>query len=315
MIRLKSVFAQPQAADALDHHAAGVLVLEVADDLAQSEHAHAQRHEVEPVGDLRQVEGEARRAGLDVGADQAQQQAQHDHGERLEQRARGQRHRGHQAQHHQREILGRAELERHVGKRRREQRQDHGRHRAGEERAQGGGRQGLAGPALLGHLIAVDRGHHRGAFARQVDQDRGGRAAVLGAVIDAREHDQGRDRRQREGQRQEHGDGGQRPQAGQHADRGAEQAADEGVEQVPGLSAVAKPRPRCSSSSMVGPPYWAGAVAARRCGGGRRRAATSSRRSARGRSAASGRPSPLMNRPEQNRAMPSASGGEAFRLA
>ena len=34
-------------------------------------------------------------------------------------------------------------------------------------------------------------------FARQVDQDRGGRAAVLGAVVDAGEHDQRRHRRQR----------------------------------------------------------------------------------------------------------------------
>ena len=42
-----------------------------------------------------------------------------------------------------------------------------------------------------------------------------------------------------------------RPEARQHADGGAEQAADEGVEQVPGRSAVAKPRPRWSSSSMA----------------------------------------------------------------
>ena len=91
-----------------------------------------------------------------------------------------------------------------------------------------------AGPArpCLGHLVAVDRRDHARTFARQVDQDRGGRAAVLGAVVDAGEHDQGRDRRQAEGDRQQHGDGGDRAKAGQHADRRAEQHADEAVEQV-----------------------------------------------------------------------------------
>ena len=41
---------------------------------------------------------------------------------------------------------------------------------------------------LLGELIAVERRHHRGAFAREVDEDRCGRAAVLRAVIDAGQH-------------------------------------------------------------------------------------------------------------------------------
>ena len=52
------------------------------------------------------------------------------------------------------------------------------------------------------HLVAVERGHHRGGLARKLDQDGGGRAAVLRAVIDAGEHDQRRDRREMVGQRQ-----------------------------------------------------------------------------------------------------------------
>jgi hypothetical protein len=86
-----------------------------------------------------------------------------------------------------------------------------------------------AGPArpLLGHLVAVERGHHRGRFTRDVDQDRGGRAAVLRAVIDAGEHDQRADRRQPEGDRQQHRDGGERADAGQHADQRADQRADQ----------------------------------------------------------------------------------------
>ena len=64
------------------------------------------------------------RAGIDVGADQPEQQAEHHHGDRLAQRAARQHHRADQAEHHQREIIGRAELQRDLGERRREQR-DH----------------------------------------------------------------------------------------------------------------------------------------------------------------------------------------------
>ena len=111
MIRLKSAFDSIRPLTCLTMTRAGMLVLQVAQDLAEAEDAHAERHEVEAVGHLRHVEGEALGAGLDVGADQPEQQAQHDHGEGLEQRAAGQRHRGDQAQHHQREVFRRAELE------------------------------------------------------------------------------------------------------------------------------------------------------------------------------------------------------------
>ena len=56
-------------------------------------------------------------------------------------------------------------------------------------------------------------GDHRGGFARDVDQDRGGRAAVLGAVIDARQHDERAGRIDLEGERHQHGDGRDRADA------------------------------------------------------------------------------------------------------
>ena len=82
------------------------------------------------------------------------------------------------------------------------------------------------------------------------------------------------------------------------------------------MSAVAKPRPRLSSSSM-------GRASLLGRGGGRRRAprraagaaATSRPRTSQGPVSGKGRPSALMNRPEQNRAMPSARAVEALRLA
>ena len=63
------------------------------------------------------------------------------------------------------------------------------------------------------HLVAVERGDHRRGLAGQVDQDGGGGAAVLRAVVDAGQHDERRDRRQRERGRQQHRDGGHRARA------------------------------------------------------------------------------------------------------
>ena len=167
-----------------------MLVLQVAQDLAQAEHAHAERHEVQPVGHLRHVEGEALGAGLDITADQTEQQTQDDHGEGLEQRTAGQRHRGDQAQHHQRKVFRGTELKRHIRQRRGCDGEQDGRHRAGEEGAESGGGERRPGAALLRHLVAVDRRHDRRTFSGQVDQDRGGRAAILRAVVNTGQHDQ-----------------------------------------------------------------------------------------------------------------------------
>ena len=112
----------------------------------------------------------------------------------------------HEAEHHQREILGRSEQQRERGQRRAERGDQHGRDAAGDERADGRDRERRSGAALARHLVAVERGHHRGRFARYVDQDRRGRAAILGAVVDAGQHDQRADRRQSEGDRQQHRD-------------------------------------------------------------------------------------------------------------
>jgi hypothetical protein len=89
-----------------------------------------------------------------------------------------------------------------------------------------------ATPALLRHLMAVDAGDDRRRLARNVHQDRRGRAAVLRAVVDAGEHDQRGERVQSEGDRQQHRDGRDRADAGQHADQGAEQAADQAESEI-----------------------------------------------------------------------------------
>ena len=77
-------------------------------------------------------------------------------------------------------------LKRDLGQRRGEPGDQQGGHGAGEERADRGDRQCRPGAAVARHLVAVQGGDHRRDLAGQVDQDRGGRAAVLRAVVDAR---------------------------------------------------------------------------------------------------------------------------------
>ena len=116
-------------------------------------------------------------------------------------------------------------------------------------------RQRRAGAALPRHLVAVDAGDDRRGLARQVDQDRGGRAAVLRAVEDAGQHDQAGHRLEMEGQRQQHRDGGDRADAGQHADQRADQRADEREARDWPASARRRSRARgCRRSSIATTP-------------------------------------------------------------
>ena len=154
--------ARHEAAEVADRHVTLVLLLEIAQDLGDAEHADGDGDEVDAVGELEPAEREPLLAGVDVGADQPEQQPEHDHGERLEDRAVRERDRRDQAEDHEREVFGGAELEGDRGQRRREQHQDQGRDRAGKERAERGGGQRGTRAALPRHLVAVDRGHGRG---------------------------------------------------------------------------------------------------------------------------------------------------------
>ena len=98
---------------------------------------------------------------------------------------------------------------------------------AGEQRSERGDRERDAGAPLLRHGVAVEAGDDGGRLARDLDQDRGGRAAVLRAVEHAGEHDERADRIELEGDRQQHRHGRKRADARQHADHGADQAPEE----------------------------------------------------------------------------------------
>ena len=104
-----------------------------------------------------------------------------------------------------------------------------------DEGADGGDAERGAGPALLGQREAVEDGDHRGRLTREPEQHRGDGAAVLGAVVDAGQHDDRRDGVDRVGDRQQDRDGRSGAEAGQHTDEHADQHADQAVEQVPRL--------------------------------------------------------------------------------
>ena len=95
---------------------------------------------------------------------------------------------------HKGEVVRRLEAFGHIGHERRAQHeQDHGQ-RASRKRGVGGDGQGLARFALLGHGVSVNGGGHRGRFARGVDQNRAGRSAEYGAVVDTGQQDHARGR-------------------------------------------------------------------------------------------------------------------------
>ena len=202
--------------------------------LAHGEQTDRDDDDVDAVGDLRNAEGEPLLAGGLVDADQADGQAEAERRQPADPGAAEHRRHRDEGEQHDREEVGGGDLDREVRDRGREDRQQQGGDGAGDERPDGRGGQRLRGAAGLGHLVALDGRDHRRALAGGVQQDRRRRPAVHAAVVDAREHDQGAGDVQAAGERQEQGDRHGRADAGQHADRRAEEHTDDGVQQVLG---------------------------------------------------------------------------------
>ena len=192
------------------------------------------RHQRHAFGEFGQAEGKARFAGDGLLADGAEHQPERHRQQRGGQRAAGYARHHHQAAGGERKKFRGAEQDRDIGQQRREHHDADHRQRAADERADRDDGQRGAGAALLGELIAVDRGDHGSGLAGNVEQDRGGRAAIHRAVEDAGHHDQAGGRIEREGQRQDQRHAGDRAEARQHADRGARERAGERGEQVGG---------------------------------------------------------------------------------
>ena len=110
--------------------------------------------------------------------------------------------------------------------------EDQGAHDAGEKEASAAIESATPARPVPRHLVPVEAGDDRGRLARHVDKDRRRRSAVLGAVVDARQHDDGGDRIESEGDGQEHGDRRDGSDTGQHADQRSEDAPEEAEEDV-----------------------------------------------------------------------------------
>ncbi len=89
-----------------------------------------------------------------------------------------------------------------------------------------------AGPPFTRHLVPVQAGDDRGGFPWNVDQYGRSGAAVHGAVVNARHHDDGGDRVDAEGRGEQEGDGADRPDTGQDAYKCADEHPDEAVKEV-----------------------------------------------------------------------------------
>src|SRR4051812_9774869 len=200
--------------------------------LAKREHADGDHHEVDAREELQAPEGKARGGAEGVGADAGEPEADQHGEQRLQHRAPRKQHHHGEAERHEREIFRRTERKRYFGERRRNQHQADYAYGAGDERRDRRDAKRGPGAALAGHGVAVEAGDHRGGFAGDVQQDRGRRTAVLGAVVDAREHDHRAGRIHQKRERQEHRDRGRWAEARHDTHDRAEHHAHEAPEQV-----------------------------------------------------------------------------------
>ena len=200
--------------------------------LGHREQPHRHQHDLDAVQQFGHPAGVARLAGDLVQADQAHGQTDEQGGQATQGALSEHRtHRG-ERQQHQHEIFRRAELDREFGNHRRKQGHHDRGDRARDERTDGGRGQRRTGAPALGHLVAFHGRDHAGGFARGVQQDRRGRAAVHGTVIDAGKEDHRRRRIHLGRDRQQHGHCRGRTDTWKHADGGAQRTTDKRPQQV-----------------------------------------------------------------------------------
>ena len=207
-------------------------LFEVVQDFADTEQAHRHDDEVDAVGELQAVERETRSATEAVTTDGGQLQPDQSRDQRLEFVAAADRRDEQHAEQRERGVLRRPEVQRDAGHDGRQQRQPDDRDRRADKGSDGRNTESRSGPALFGQREAIEHGDHRRRLAGQSQQHRGDRAAVLGPVVDAGEHDDRRHRVDGVGDRQQDRDSGRRPESRQHADDHADQNPDKAVEQV-----------------------------------------------------------------------------------
>ncbi len=184
-------------------HVDGFGIVDAVHEFGDAEHSERQRDDLDAVEQFSNTESEARLAGLDVGSDDADKEAEHRHRDALERRALGQRRSGQQSHQHQRAHFGRTEFERHLDQEWRQENHLGDAERRADEGGDDGDAERRSALALLGQRKAVQTGDGVGRVTRQIQENRADRAAVLRAVIDAGQHQDRGHRRHAEGQRKQ----------------------------------------------------------------------------------------------------------------
>ena len=207
-------------------------MLEAAKNLGDAEQPHAEQGDLDTVGEPGRSEGEAQLAGCQVWPDSREQHAHQDHHHGLEHGSARQQDCECEPHQHERKILRWPEDQRDAGQRRGEGGNHQCRNRAGDEGAYRRDPKRNARSALARHLMAVDCGDDSARLAGDIEQDRGGGAAILGAVIDAGQHDQRGGRIEPEGQREQDSDGRDRPDPRQDADQRPQHAAGKAEQDI-----------------------------------------------------------------------------------
>jgi len=206
------------------------MALDEDEDLRDREQPHDRDQEVHPVHQVDFAEREARNAGLVVEADHrdAEPEGRREGGLRLI--ARREPAEGAEGEQVEGEVLRRAEEVRDAREDRGEQHEGDDREQGADEGGHPGQDEGVAGPSLFRHGIAVQGGHEGRLVPGNVQQERRDPSPVPGPAI-ARGHEhqcRGRIEAEGEGERNQDGDPVRGAEPGECADDGAEEAAADG---------------------------------------------------------------------------------------
>src|SRR3990172_2234657 len=82
------------------------------------------------------------------------------------------------------------------------------------------------------HLVTIHTGDYGSRLAGNVDKDRGGGAAVHGAVVETCQHNDGPGRRNLKGYWEQDGDGPHRADPGKHPDQGPQHRTEKAEEEI-----------------------------------------------------------------------------------
>ena len=138
------------------------------DDFGNAEHSHREDHDRESVVKVGNAERVSELTRVHVDADQAQHQAEHNHGDALDAAPAADRSGGYEAEQHRREVLRRLKAEREARERRSEDDHEDGPDRGSDEGCDRGYEEGGTCATLTRHRIAVEARDRVGCGAGEV---------------------------------------------------------------------------------------------------------------------------------------------------